>query len=1792
MRRILLGLLCILIFSDAQAQTSVFHEDFELVDSMSSSGNPTWFQQSGYFTSPSNCMRDTTVAISPGVGDSSLLTSISFSTLGNFFIRLNFNHICKINVADAGTVEVSNNNGTTWTQLTAAQRTSSSGGFATNVFNSATYGQTAAGWFPQIGNDTITPNQSWWRAESFDISTLVQNAANVKIRFKLKDRNGNGNQGNYGWLIDDINVVASFSELIPPRIVWAPPIVQNDQYFLGPFVISDTMTDVSGIDTAFLFYTVNGGSQITAGMSNTTGNIWQGTIPALNDGDTVCYYVQAFDSSPNANSALLPSSGCVTFYVHSGIVFPYIDQFNSLSSPWTDSSGAGTSWQLGVPNFGVTNSAHSAPYAWDVNLNTAYTNNTRCVLTSPVLNFTGVYNSKLSLWRNHNTEANWDGVHIEYSINNGTSWKILGYVGDPLGTNWYNRGNALGPLDTIWDGNSNGWKLSTYRLFPLNNAGAQVKFRFVFMSDGSGIVDGFTIDDFAIELAPAIDAGVSSIVLPGNSAGAGTSGTVKVALTNFGSQPVSGFNVYYSINGGTPVAQAYTGTLTPALNDTLTFTTPFTVPIGSYRICAYTVVAGDTVPSNDTICKNTQGVPLYGLPYANNFDTGATNTWYDSSSAGTRWQLGTPNFGLTNSAFSAPNSWDINLNSAYGTGARALLTSPLFDFTGQLNAKLSFWMNRNIATGAGAFLEYTINGGNSWQRLGIVNDPNAINNNWYSNANISATNLPGWDGNSGGWIKYTYILGPPFNNAGANVQFRFIFISGAFATTSDGISIDDFSIIPSSPIDIGVTVVNQPGNSTAAGTNATVDVTFKNFGSATITASDIAYKVNGLLIATEPWSGSLAPSATTNFTFVSQFTVPLGLYNFCAYTSLVTDSDHSNDTSCTARQGVPLITLPYFDNFDAGPTVWVDSSSEPNTHWQLGLPNYLQTTGTYSPPNSWDINLNAAYATNARSYLISPLFDFTNIFNAKLSFFQNYNVENSWDGIRIDYSTNAGATWNVLGVQFDPLGTRWYNDNIITSSTFPGWTGVSIDSTTGIPGWFQSTYKLVPLNNAGNQVMFRFAFTSDGSANVAGASIDNFKIVPPSPIDASALVIVQPASLAPAGVSSVVRVVISNEGSSAISNFPVSYTINGVLSGTTTYTGTLLPAQRDTVTLPSFIFPTGNFIVCAFTDLPGDGDQLNDTTCKNSFGLFTIGVPFADNFEGAINFFSTSPSEWQFGVPNSSIINAAFSPTHAWKTKLIGNYSGNNNDNLYTPFFDFTGAYKPELKFWHWFETQPGAFGDGGRVEISTNGGVIWETLGSYQDTAATNWYTLPNLSISTQPAWAGSSSGYIESVYRLHQLDNWQGGLVQFRFNFTSNGFTNNNGWAIDNFEIYSPFPNVAPIEMSPIINPFNATANATQADSVKIFNRGSLHIDSLDVSLIIDGDSVATDHITYSPALAPGTYKWHTFSTLWTPSPGGHHICAATSNPNGGADINPADDNLCIYGGIFDSSRVTLSSFYCNDFEGGKPQLIPMNAYNYSLYTSDWELGTPDKSFINTAYSGSNAWITKLTGVYNARDSSGLFSPVFAVDTAGCYELSFWHNFKTETFQDGGTVDYSNNGGVTWNRLGFAYEFNWYNSLYITGLPGPPTAGWSGNSNGWIYSAHFVRFGNTGHVLFRFRFGSDLTNEQDGWAIDDMCFRKVAYCVIGIDELAGNAISLGQAYPNPASDAAIVSYSIPAHGKVKLYLTDILGRSVNVLVNETLDAGIHRTELNVRNLADGLYYYTLEFDNQKMVRKLVVTH
>ena len=201
----------------------------------------------------------------------------------------------------------------------------------------------------------------------------------------------------------------------------------------------------------------------------------------------------------------------------------------------------------------------------------------------------------------------------------------------------------------------------------------------------------------------------------------------------------------------------------------------------------------------------------------------------------------------------------------------------------------------------------------------------------------------------------------------------------------------------------------------------------------------------------------------------------------------------------------PIVTLPYYDDFDSGPSLWVDSVVSGSTSWHLGDPTAFTP---YSPPNSWRtaISPGSGYGSNANCYLYSPLFNFQspapntpasfsapNTVNTKLSFWQNSFSENFWDGFRIEYNIiGVGESpWRVLGEAFDPNGTNWYNYYNLNASDLPGWSG-------NTNGWIESTLILKDLNNINGYVQFRFVFNSDNSVQFSGATIDNFSLNPPN----------------------------------------------------------------------------------------------------------------------------------------------------------------------------------------------------------------------------------------------------------------------------------------------------------------------------------------------------------------------------------------------------------------------------------------------------------------------------------------------------------------------------------------------------------------------------------------------------------------------------------------------------------------------------------------------------------------------
>ena len=81
--------------------------------------------------------------------------------------------------------------------------------------------------------------------------------------------------------------------------------------------------------------------------------------------------------------------------------------------------------------------------------------------------------------------------------------------------------------------------------------------------------------------------------------------------------------------------------------------------------------------------------------------------------------------------------------------------------------------------------------------------------------------------------------------------------------------------------------------------------------------------------------------------------------------------------------------------------------------------------------------------------------------------------------------------------------------------------------------------------------------------------------------------------------------------------------------------------------------------------------------------------------------------------------------------------------------------------------------------------------------------------------------------------------------------------------------------------------------------------------------------------------------------------------------------------------------------------------------------------------------------------------------------------------------------------------------------------------------------------------------------------------------------------AYPNPFTSYATITYSIPKTGNISLKIYDVMGRQVKTLVNAKVAAGTYNIQWNVNEekaLPAGIYFLRMSTENFSQTRKLIV--
>jgi len=81
-----------------------------------------------------------------------------------------------------------------------------------------------------------------------------------------------------------------------------------------------------------------------------------------------------------------------------------------------------------------------------------------------------------------------------------------------------------------------------------------------------------------------------------------------------------------------------------------------------------------------------------------------------------------------------------------------------------------------------------------------------------------------------------------------------------------------------------------------------------------------------------------------------------------------------------------------------------------------------------------------------------------------------------------------------------------------------------------------------------------------------------------------------------------------------------------------------------------------------------------------------------------------------------------------------------------------------------------------------------------------------------------------------------------------------------------------------------------------------------------------------------------------------------------------------------------------------------------------------------------------------------------------------------------------------------------------------------------------------------------------------------------------------LEQNYPNPFNPSTVIEFALPEASQVRLEIFNILGQSVEVLVDDRLSAGIHQVTYESGRNPSGVYFYRLSHNDGVETKKMTL--
>jgi hypothetical protein len=271
-----------------------------------------------------------------------------------------------------------------------------------------------------------------------------------------------------------------------------------------------------------------------------------------------------------------------------------------------------------------------------------------------------------------------------------------------------------------------------------------------------------------------------------------------------------------------------------------------------------------------------------------------------------------------------------------------------------------------------------------------------------------------------------------------------------------------------------------------------------NDGLNPISGFDILYRINDGVQETQSFSNTLAPQeiVTVNLSEITLNTT--GDTSLEIMGQITNDDLPNNNTIIHNFFGNISGVAAQVNSFETTDDILIayDETGDGSV-WERGTPSGTLLNSVVSGTNAYATNLNGNHPDAKKSFLVTNCYDFSSIETPVLKFQMAYDIESNYDVLYVEYSLDAGASWNLLGSRTSQ--PNWYSsdrtENQFDCQLCPGgqWTGTNSTFTEYAYDFTANAATETDLTNA-NNIMFRFVFHSDAFVNQEGAVIDDFVI--------------------------------------------------------------------------------------------------------------------------------------------------------------------------------------------------------------------------------------------------------------------------------------------------------------------------------------------------------------------------------------------------------------------------------------------------------------------------------------------------------------------------------------------------------------------------------------------------------------------------------------------------------------------------------------------------------------------------